>query len=58
MACQSESAGVTEVMVHNYTGSNLTAIIAGDGLSVKAFAGLSGGDAAFSITTYYHLINA
>lgn len=57
LSAPSETAGVTSIAFPFYAGQ-LTTVLAGDGLSVKAFATLSGGDAAFSITTYYHLIDA
>lgn len=58
MTGPSETGGDTLDLAPFYDGSNLTMIRAGDSLSIEADSALTGGDAAFSITTYYHLIDA
>lgn len=53
----SESAGET-VQMNWFYSANLTCVRAGDSLSVEASSALTGGDAGYSMTTYYHLLNA
>lgn len=57
LSAPSENAGDTAWAFPFHAGQ-LTAVLAGDGLSVKALANLTGGDASFQITVRYSLIDA
>lgn len=53
----SETGGAT-IQMNWFYSTNLTCVRAGDSLSIETASALTGGDAAFSITTYYNLVDA